>query len=709
MGAAFAWAMAEAVSAHQAATATREDTSQQRAGRTRRTSADPQRAQQGTTAAAAAAPAALASLSRLQHLADASPQVAQLRRLQALADGHYAPMAQLAGGPEEQELIVGKFAIAELQPQLQQAPRANNTGLPDQLKSGIESLSGLSMDDVRVHYNSSQPAQLNALAYAQGSDIHLAPGQERHLPHEAWHVVQQAQGRVRPTLQLKDGVPVNDDVGLEREADVMGARAAAQRVAAPRRPALSSPIAPNAKLPAIVNYRGAVQRATLRINKTFNNTPDSRNAARLGLGEVLPLTSAASGPDHVDQGSGVAEYAKESGSGTLEIHIRRAGGRSEVHAEHMKPGKTPDRGTDARSGTPAAQSAGSAHGAPATAVHSSPRLKAQRRRIESSFGPDPVQRVRTPVFVTGITHLVKPQGDSIYEGNEGDEIEETPAVIDSDDSILSRRGPNQEEFGAVDRTGPQHYEWFRVISVGGVDKEDANYLREDTFEPSNEVDVSSKQDRVEMFNTLKRMYPKVAEDQAGKKWLGKLIYIETNKVQVGHYTHALFTTRIVNYLAARAHTVEADDRGEALELQAAERIGGVRGNAKTGGQDLQWRAIPAASMESVKAAYGKVALDDLMIAIKDNPSKLGNDLNVISTPIDAYSLDNRKLAIAGGQAKFKKSDSAALEETALVRIDQLNKVCDALGFTAVLVFGGLTPKQQELVTTKFNTYELHFL
>jgi hypothetical protein len=78
--------MAGAASAHQAATATREDTSQQRAGRTRRTSADPQRARQGATAAAAA-PAALDSLSRLQQLADASPQVAQLWKLQALADG----------------------------------------------------------------------------------------------------------------------------------------------------------------------------------------------------------------------------------------------------------------------------------------------------------------------------------------------------------------------------------------------------------------------------------------------------------------------------------------------------------------------------------------------------------------------------------------------------------------------------------------------
>ncbi len=105
------------------------------------------------------------------------------------------------------------------------AQRANRTGIPDELKAGIESLSGMSLDHVKVHYNSSQPAQVNALAYAQGGDIHVAPGQEQHLPHEAWHVVQQAQGRVKPTMQMKDGVSVNDDEGLEREADVMGARA----------------------------------------------------------------------------------------------------------------------------------------------------------------------------------------------------------------------------------------------------------------------------------------------------------------------------------------------------------------------------------------------------------------------------------------------------------------------------------------------------
>ena len=100
----------------------------------------------------------------------------------------------------------------------------NATGLPDALKAGVEMLSGLSMSDVRVHYNSLKPVELQAQAYTSGMDIHIAPGQERHLPSEAWHVVQQKQGRVKAAV----GLPINEDPALEREADVMGARALVQ-------------------------------------------------------------------------------------------------------------------------------------------------------------------------------------------------------------------------------------------------------------------------------------------------------------------------------------------------------------------------------------------------------------------------------------------------------------------------------------------------
>lgn len=100
----------------------------------------------------------------------------------------------------------------------------NDTGMPDHLKAGIERLSGYSMDDVQVHYNSPKPAQIQAHAYAQGNEIHVASGQEQHLGHEAWHVVQQRQGRVSATMSPA-GIPINDDPALEAEADQMGSKA----------------------------------------------------------------------------------------------------------------------------------------------------------------------------------------------------------------------------------------------------------------------------------------------------------------------------------------------------------------------------------------------------------------------------------------------------------------------------------------------------
>jgi len=114
-----------------------------------------------------------------------------------------------------------------------QAPVNNNSNsLPHQLRQGVEALSGISMADTSVHYNSSAPAQIGALAYAAGTQIHLGPGQEQHLPHEAWHVVQQKQGRVKPTLQAK-GLSLNDDPTLETEADIMGRQAAQLKTTEP--------------------------------------------------------------------------------------------------------------------------------------------------------------------------------------------------------------------------------------------------------------------------------------------------------------------------------------------------------------------------------------------------------------------------------------------------------------------------------------------
>lgn len=151
---------------------------------------------------------------------------------------HSFAVSQLQGSEEELDAKQGKFKTAQLEGEDEELASAaqgkfatqlkadeNKTGMPDNLKAGIENLSGVDVSDVRVHYNSAKPAQMNAHAYAQGTNIHISPGQEQHLAHEAWHTVQQKQGRVQPTTSV-NGTPVNNNKSLESEADTMGAKAA---------------------------------------------------------------------------------------------------------------------------------------------------------------------------------------------------------------------------------------------------------------------------------------------------------------------------------------------------------------------------------------------------------------------------------------------------------------------------------------------------
>jgi hypothetical protein len=165
------------------------------------------------------------------------------RSLQAMIDDSPRMVAQCA---RQQALGIADVPAAP----------ANHTGLPEALKSGIEGLAGISMDHVTVHRNSSRPAQLNAHAFAQGSEIHLGPGQEQHLPHEAWHIVQQAQGRVQATKQAQ-GADINDDPGLEQEASTMGERALQMQLAPPRTNARS--YAPSCAIVQRARYLKALQ------------------------------------------------------------------------------------------------------------------------------------------------------------------------------------------------------------------------------------------------------------------------------------------------------------------------------------------------------------------------------------------------------------------------------------------------------------------
>ncbi|MBB6735616.1 DUF4157 domain-containing protein [Cohnella sp. CBP 2801] len=118
-------------------------------------------------------------------------------------------------------------------PLQRKSPGSNQ--LPAEVQAKMESAFGADFSDVKIHANSSAANNVGALAYAQGNEIHFAPGQynphsqrgQQMIGHELTHVIQQKAGRVAPTGRVGSGALLNDDPGLEREADEMGARAAA--------------------------------------------------------------------------------------------------------------------------------------------------------------------------------------------------------------------------------------------------------------------------------------------------------------------------------------------------------------------------------------------------------------------------------------------------------------------------------------------------
>ena len=85
----------------------------------------------------------------------------------------------------ENKKMIGKSSLSSSQ--LSCLQKKNSTGLQHLLEESIESLSGVSLKDVKVHFNSDMPTELNDDPYTQGEDIHVAPRQEQHLSHKAEH------------------------------------------------------------------------------------------------------------------------------------------------------------------------------------------------------------------------------------------------------------------------------------------------------------------------------------------------------------------------------------------------------------------------------------------------------------------------------------------------------------------------------------------
>ena len=76
-----------------------------------------------------------------------SPQTQKTAQLQVIMNGS-TPIQKAA---EEEEVQMKAAPVQK---------KEHNTGLPDNLKSGVEKLSGEYLDDVQVHRNSDQPAQM---------------------------------------------------------------------------------------------------------------------------------------------------------------------------------------------------------------------------------------------------------------------------------------------------------------------------------------------------------------------------------------------------------------------------------------------------------------------------------------------------------------------------------------------------------------------
>lgn len=212
---------------------------------------------------------------------------------------------------------------------------SNDTGLPDGLKSGVEQLSGFSMDDVQVNLNSSEPAQLNANAFARGNEIHVGPGQEKHLPEEAWHVAQQKAGKVQANTEV-NGHPVNDQDHLESEAKSMGGKA------------LQMKAAPSNELQSGSVPTPVAQRAIEQDGDEDNVFNDPENSdvpdlyySKKTIGESPIFVNADFVDELVELTEGISAYQLEGVTdaigGWFTQNSPKIGGRGGIGEEMVKP------------------------------------------------------------------------------------------------------------------------------------------------------------------------------------------------------------------------------------------------------------------------------------------------------------------------------------------------------------------------------------
>lgn len=136
--------------------------------------------------------------------------------------------------PQAAVPVPGRRTLTEALPPRPGASTGPGTALPGPVQAKMQTAFGADLSSVRVHVGG-EASQLGAKAYAQGDNLHFAPGAyapdtqagQELIGHELAHVVQQRAGRVAAPVQAGPaGALVNADTALEAEADQAGARAA---------------------------------------------------------------------------------------------------------------------------------------------------------------------------------------------------------------------------------------------------------------------------------------------------------------------------------------------------------------------------------------------------------------------------------------------------------------------------------------------------
>jgi len=113
--------------------------------------------------------------------------------------------------------------------QLSNNEQAPGDDLPKPLLTKLGTYLNEDFSNVKVHKESRQAENAQALAFTSGEHIHFAPGQyqpttltgQELIGHEIKHVSQQRAGRV-PATSMHRGTAVNKDHKLEQEAKLVG-------------------------------------------------------------------------------------------------------------------------------------------------------------------------------------------------------------------------------------------------------------------------------------------------------------------------------------------------------------------------------------------------------------------------------------------------------------------------------------------------------